>query len=124
MMRMRRMGFGKGLGLAVGLALGGGAVVQARPAVAATVAMAEAQPSASDEAITASIKARVDADKAVGRSQVVIATSNGIVTLFGTVPNTFARDKILEEARATPGVVKINDQLRIDISSPQAPTRN
>jgi len=120
MMGMRRMG----LGLAVGLALGGAAVMQARPAVAATVVTAEAQPSSADAAITAAIKARLDGDKAVGRSQVVIATSNGVVTLFGTVPNDFARDKILEEARATPGVVKINDQLRIEISSPQAPTRN
>jgi osmotically-inducible protein OsmY len=62
--------------------------------------------------------------KLLHRAQVTIATQDGVVTLTGTVPNDFARDQALEAARSTPGVVRLNDQLRLDISSPSAPTRN
>lgn len=117
-MGMRRWG----LGLAIGLALG--AAAEARPAAAATIVMAEAQPTSADAAITAAIKGKLDGNKVVGNAQVTIATMNGVVTLVGTVPNDFARDQILEATRTTPGVAKVDDHLRLDISSPQAPTRN
>jgi hyperosmotically inducible periplasmic protein len=118
MMGIRRWG----LGLVVGLALGMAALP--RPAGAATIVMAEAQPPSSDAAITAAIKSKLDGNKVVANAQVTIATLNGVVTLVGTVPNDFARDQILEATRSTPGVAKVDDHLRLEISSPQAPTRN
>jgi hypothetical protein len=76
-----------------------------------------------DAAITQSIKAKLENSNVMRRSQVTIASAGGFVTLVGSVPDQFARDQILEATRATPGVVKIDDQLRFDISSPSAPAR-
>jgi len=120
MISIRRLG----LGLVVGLALGGAAVGQARAAVTGTIVMAEAQPATSDATITAAIIAKLEGNKVVANSQVTVATMNGVVTLVGTVPNDFARDQILDATRSTAGVTKVDDHLRLDISSPQAPTRN
>jgi osmotically-inducible protein OsmY len=78
----------------------------------------------SDAVITQSIKAKLEDSNVMRRSQVTIASTAGFVTLVGTVPDQFARDQILEAARATPGVVKIDNQLRFDISSPSAPARS
>ena len=78
----------------------------------------------SDAAITQSIKAKLENSNVMRRSQVTIASEAGFVTLVGLVPDQFARDQSLEAARATPGVVKIDDQLRFDISSPSAPARS
>ena len=97
---------------------------QAQPYQAPAPVQPAARPMVSDEAITADLQARLEQIQLLRKAQVTIATKEGVVTLTGTVPNMFAKDKAVEAARATPGVVQINDQLRLDISSPQAPTRN
>jgi len=76
-----------------------------------------------DPVITQTIKAKLENSNVMRRSQVTIVSDGGFVTLVGLVPDQFARDQILEAARTTPGVVKIDDQLRFDISSPTAPAR-
>ena len=47
-----------------------------------------------------------------------------LVTLSGMVTNDFAHEEALHIARTTIGVVEIDDQIRMEISSPSAPTRN
>ena len=117
--------------VAVGLALGAAAPALAQvppPPVMAMAVEAEAQPqpavAITDATITRDIKAKLEASKLLRFVQVTIASTNGKVTLVGTVATQFARDEILEAARSTPGVVIIDDQLRFDISSPSAPARS
>jgi hypothetical protein len=112
----------------VGLALGAvaPAAAQAPPPPAVVVAAAEATPPLPDPdaAITAAIKARIDANKLFRNAQLIVSTSNGHVTLSGMVTNDFAHEEALRIARTTVGVVEIDDQIRMEISSPSAPTRN
>jgi hyperosmotically inducible protein len=106
------------------LGLVGSVRADAGPYAPAAAVEPGAQPMVSDQAITADIQARLEKIQVLRNSQVTIATKDGTVTLTGTVPNVFAKDKALEAVRATPGVAVVNDQLRLEISSPQAPTRN
>jgi hypothetical protein len=100
------------------------------PPVSAAVLAAEAEPQPQpvvvtpDDAITTTIKAKLEDNKILRNSQVTVASTNGVVTLVGTVATPFARDQVLEAARSTPGVVRIDNQLRFDISSPSAPARS
>ena len=109
----------------VGLALGAVAPAAAQ-APPPPVVVAEATPPLPDPdaAITAGIKARIDADKLFRNAQLIVSTSNGHVTLSGMVTNDFAHEEALHIARTTVGVVRIDDQLRMEISSPSAPARN
>jgi osmotically-inducible protein OsmY len=104
--------------------LGGAARAQGYATPPAATVQPTVQPAVTDASITADIHAKMEEMKLLRRAQVTIATQDGVVTLTGTVPNDFARDQALEAVRATPGVVRVNDQLRLDISSPSAPTRN
>jgi hyperosmotically inducible periplasmic protein len=113
------MGFLGMVGLMAGVA--GPAAAQMEPPV---VAQAEAQPAISDATITADIQARLNKLVLLRNAQVTIASTNGVVTLVGMVPSQTAHEQAIEVAHATPGVVRVDDMLRLDISSPQAPTRN
>jgi len=104
--------------------LGGAARAQGYATPPAATVEPNVQPAVTDASITADIHAKMEQMKLLRRAQVTIATQDGVVTLTGTVPNDFARDQALEAVRATPGVLRVNDQLRLDISSPSAPTRN
>jgi hypothetical protein len=110
----------------VGFLAAAGPARAAEPyAAAAPVQRVYVQPVVvSDDAITQGIQQRLADDKLLRHAQVTVSSVSGVVTLVGTVPSTFARDNVLEAARATPGVVRIDDQLRLNISSPEAPTWN
>jgi hypothetical protein len=110
----------------VGLTAGLGGVAHAQAYGTPPTATVEpnVQPAVTDASITADIHGKMEQMKLLRRAQVTIATQDGVVTLTGTVPNDFARDQALEAVRSTPGVLRVNDQLRLDISSPSAPTRN
>ena len=123
----------KGIGrmsflVVVGLALGvvALAAAQAPPPPVVVVNAAEATPPLPDPdaAITAGIKARIDGNKLFRNAQLIVSTSNGHVTLSGMVTNDFAHEEALHIARTTVGVKEIDDQIRMEISSPSAPTRN
>ena len=77
-----------------------------------------------DAAITAGIKARIDANKLFRNAQLIVSTSNGHVVLSGMVTNDFSHEEALHIARTTVGVKEIDDQIRMEVSSPSAPTRN
>ena len=109
---------------AIGLALGAGApalAAEATAAAAPSALAAEPQPAITDASITADIRAQLDKVKLLKTARIAVGSSNGVVTLTGTVPSDFARERALEIARATPGVVRVDDYLRLDISAPDAP---
>src|SRR5262245_17695271 len=110
------------------LALAGPARAQVRPqAVVATVepgTQPDAQQAAVDSQITAVSKAKLDSIKLLRNAQINVGTENGVVTVSGTVPSIFARDQAMDAVRGTPGVTRIDNQLRLDVASPQGPTRN
>ena len=123
---MRGMGRMRFL-VVVGLMLGAvaPAVAQAPPP---PVVVAQAEPTPPlpdpDAAITAGIKARIERSSCCRNAQLIVSTSNGHVTLSGMVTNDFSHEEALQVARTTVGVKVIDDQMRMAVSSPSAPTRN
>jgi osmotically-inducible protein OsmY len=110
-------------------------------AVAARPALAEAQPdegggvtivrapgaaqrAAVDAAITNDIKAKLENEVMLRHADVIISTYNGVVTLVGTVDTPFARDRAIDVATNATGVDHVDNFIRLNIASPNAPTRN
>jgi osmotically-inducible protein OsmY len=115
--------------VAVGLGLGALVPSLASPRSAAAETETAVVPAGvevviNDEGIVAAIKAKLEQKKMLKTAQITVSSVNGYVTLVGLVNNVFARDEAIEAARSTPGVLRIDDQLRLDIASPAAPTRN
>jgi len=83
-------------------------------------------PSASiSDTVTTTVRSALEGDRLLRGSIITVNTSeNGVVTLVGSVPNVTARGQAGELARATPGVVSVNNMLRLLSSSPQAPAPN
>jgi osmotically-inducible protein OsmY len=52
-----------------------------------------------------------------------VTTQDGVVVLEGTVPNQAAKDRALEVARQTEGVVQVIDRLQVERSSGTSSTR-
>jgi osmotically-inducible protein OsmY len=77
-----------------------------------------------DASVTADIKARLDASQLLRHADVDISTDAGVVTLVGVVPSEFAKARAIELAKSTPGVVRVNDMLRLNVASPNAPSQN
>jgi len=110
----------------VGLTLGAAAPALAQsppPPVVAVEAEAQ-QPVITDETITASITARLEQLILLRNAQLTVSTKARVVTLVGMVPTDFAHQQALEVARRTPGVLVIDDQMRVPVWSPTATTRN
>jgi hyperosmotically inducible protein len=113
-----------GVGLGVGLTVGLGAPARAQTGPYGGPPVVAPPPAVPDSAITADIHAKLEQIRLLRQAQVTIATKDGVVTLVGTIPSEFARTQALDAARAVPGVVRVDDKLRLDVSSPQAPSRN
>ena len=77
-----------------------------------------------DASVTADIKERLDASQLLRHADVDISTASGVVTLVGVVPSEFAKSRAIELAKSTPGVVRVNDMLRLNVASPNAPSQN
>jgi hyperosmotically inducible protein len=71
------------------------------------------QRAATDAALTAKIKSKMALDDTVKAIDIDIDTTNGIVTLNGFVPDAQARDRAVQLARETEGVVSVDDRLTI-----------
>ena len=113
-----------GVGLGVGLAVGLGGSARAQMYEAPPVVAPNAQPGVSDASITSDVQAKLEQIRVLRQAQVTIVSKGGVVTLVGTIPSEFARTQALDAARATPGVLRVDDKLRLDSSSPQAPSQN
>jgi hyperosmotically inducible protein len=109
----------------VGLSVGTASLAfAAAPYAGTTPEPQEQQRVVTDASITSDIKAKLEASKLLRHADVNIVTENGIVTLIGVVPNDFARSQAIDLAKQTPGVVRVDDMLRLNIASPEAPSRN
>ena len=71
----------------------------------------EASVIASDAAITSRIKASYDADSSVRTFNISIRSYKGVVTLSGTVSSHVPRERAGRIAKATDGVVAVNNLL-------------
>lgn len=89
-----------------------------------TVIRAPSQRTILDADITNDIKTKLESERTLRHSEVTISTENGVVTLVGMVDSPFARDQAIDLATKSGGVVRVNDMLRLNIASPNAPSRN
>jgi hypothetical protein len=81
-----------------------------------------------DAAIANDIKAKIFSDPDLKTTNVDVAVKDGIVTLSGEMPSAEAQLKLYKLAQDTAGVVKVEDQMRIqgaeaaEAPAPEAPT--
>ena len=64
-----------------------------------------------DVGVTTKVKAKFAADDVVKASQIEVETRNGTVTLTGNVDSEDAKERALQLARDTAGVVKVVDMI-------------
>jgi hyperosmotically inducible protein len=69
--------------------------------------------SQADSIITARIKASMATDTKVNASHIEVATDKKVVTLTGNIDSQAEKDRALEIARATSGVVKVVDMIEV-----------
>ena len=65
----------------------------------------------SDTIITAKVKSRFMGEGSLGQSHVMVATTNGVVTLTGSVSSQQAMDVALVDANAVEGVKSVDNEL-------------
>lgn len=75
-----------------------------------------------DAALVTNIKAQMFSDPQLKDAGLQVASSGGQVTLSGTVTSDAARYEAYKLATQTPGVVKVNDQMKVEEQSPVAQT--
>jgi hypothetical protein len=73
-----------------------------------------------DAAVITNIKAQMFSDSQLVGAHLQLTSSNGQVTLSGTVPSDAARLDAYKIAAQTPGVTKVNDQMTVEAAF-QAP---
>ena len=71
----------------------------------------------SDTAITAQVKARFQAEDRLKSTQISVTTTNGVVTLTGTVENPQSKSAAVELAKGVQGVKSVDSN---DLSIPSA----
>lgn len=67
-----------------------------------------------DAGITAKIKADILGDPALKVFQIHVTTTNGVVTLSGTLDSQPNIDRALELVRGTPGVTSVENNLVLE----------
>jgi osmotically-inducible protein OsmY len=72
-----------------------------------------AQRALADGALTAKIKSKMALDDTLEAARIDVDTVNGVVTLTGTVRRAAERERALQLARETDGVVSVTDRLAI-----------
>ena len=114
-----------------------GSVAQAQPAVApgsdaaqpaaAAGSVAETQPPAvaaapgtaaapTDTAITQAVKEKLLLQPETSSVNVVVDTHEGVVTLSGTVKSPQEKEQVIQTARNTQGVLRVEDKLSVSTS--------
>ena len=78
-------------------------------------------PMKGDDMLTSKVTQRLKEDRLLKEAEIFVQTSGGVVTLAGSVPSELAHSEAVEVTRAMPGVSHVEDQLRVLISSPDAP---
>lgn len=103
--------------LAVGLGVNGGAIAETGGEAAAPQPHSDGIAAAiSDTAITAKVKARYLGDARLKDSKIKVTTTNGVVTLAGTVGNAELKTAAIELATSVEGVKSV-DAIDLNASS-------
>jgi osmotically-inducible protein OsmY len=117
----QRSWFAAAAGLAATVALPTAAHSQDTAVVQANLAgEAETAPDP-DDVIVSAIQSRYGEDVLLKKSRIGVGSNNGVVTLSGGAPSAFARDRAVQYANDTPGVFRVDNFIRLDVSSPEAP---
>ena len=87
--------------------------VGARVGETAAVAANQAKDALGNGAITAKIKSKMALDDTLEAIKIDVDTSNGVVTLSGSVETESQRQRALQLARETKGVRQVVDHLKI-----------
>ncbi len=82
-----------------------------------TAAAARSSTTVDDEWITTKVQSKFLIDDALQGSGVEVKTSNGVVTLSGTVASKEAKDSAVQLARDTEGVKNVRDRLTVRAGS-------
>lgn len=97
----------------------GGSDIQGAPSAATaatpthqTVPVAAPVPDA-DATLVNAINSSLNQVPTAGSTPIAVSSTNGIVVIKGNVPDTAARQQILDRVRGTSGVVQIVDRLRV-----------
>ncbi|HEX3696796.1 MAG TPA: BON domain-containing protein [Polyangia bacterium] len=77
------------------------------------VALPPGAPQPTDEQLTAAIHARLDRDWIFQSRDIRIASSAGVVMLTGWVETYTERTLAIDIVRTTPGVLRIDDDIRV-----------
>lgn len=80
---------------------------------AAGTAAATIKEGVEDVAVTTKVKAKFVADSQIKASSIDVSTKDGVVLLQGTVPSAAAKQRALNIAKQTDGVVQVVDRLSI-----------
>ena len=83
---------------------------------AAAAPQASTSAGTDDAAITTAVRAKLAADGKVPADAIEVDTKGGVVTLKGTVKSEQEKQEILQVARDTQGVVKVEDLLTVKAS--------
>ena len=86
-----------------------GAEIAEKVAVGANAA----QRIASSAALTAKIKSKMALDDTINAAQINVDSAEGVVRLNGTVGSDTQRDRAVQLARETDGVISVVDELKI-----------
>jgi osmotically-inducible protein OsmY len=78
------------------------------------VTAAKVRDSAQEAALTSKIKAKMVLDDTIKARSIDVTTVGATVTVSGTVRSMAERDRALQLARETAGVVNVVDQLKIE----------
>lgn len=70
-----------------------------------------------DAAMTASVNTVIISDADARYFKIDVSTTQGVVTLHGTINNRDAEERLLTRIRAMRGVKSVNSQLRIETSA-------
>jgi hyperosmotically inducible periplasmic protein len=92
-------------------------LVLAVTALAGCQATGKAQQSMSDESITAAVQSKLTGDRLSNFTRVDVDTEGGVVQLSGMVLSADQRKRAEELARQVNGVVRVNNNLRIQNQS-------
>ena len=73
----------------------------------------EVERAASDATLTAKIKSKMALDDSVDALDIDVDTTNGVVTLSGSADSEISRNRAVQLARETEGVLTVVDRLTI-----------
>lgn len=106
--------------LAAGLGLNGAAIADTGDTAAAPQPHSDGMvATVTDTAITAKVKARYLGDERLKDSDIKVTTTNGVVTLSGTVANSDSKSAAVDLAKSVDGVKSVD---AMDLGSPTAST--